>query len=127
MEDIKTDELEELEKPKKKKQEEELPFCTTAPSAEHTRAHDEDEPCDDGTEGDTKPDVVSTFIYGRRLRTSPDGSSPRSPRWSVSPTMSRPSRPRPSRPYRTKWGHLFFALGSVFFMIALTFFLLKPL
>jgi hypothetical protein len=31
----------------KKKAKSSLPFCTTAPSAEHARAHDEDEPCDD--------------------------------------------------------------------------------
>ena len=30
--------------------EETLPFCTTAPSAEHARAADEDEPCDDARE-----------------------------------------------------------------------------
>lgn len=29
--------------------EEPLPFCTTAPSAEHARAVNEDEPCDDAT------------------------------------------------------------------------------
>jgi len=40
---------EELEK--EKKSEEELPYCTTAPSAEHHRAHGEDEPCDDATSG----------------------------------------------------------------------------
>ena len=28
-----------------------LPFCTTAPDPEHARAHDEDEPCDDGRAG----------------------------------------------------------------------------
>ena len=39
------------EKGKKKKIEEKLPHCTTAPSAEHTRAHDNDEPCDDGRSG----------------------------------------------------------------------------
>jgi hypothetical protein len=33
--------------PKKKKTTAKLPFCTLAPSAEHYRAHDEDEPCDD--------------------------------------------------------------------------------
>ena len=33
---------------KKKKVQEDLPFCTTAPSAEHARATDDDEPCDDG-------------------------------------------------------------------------------
>ena len=37
---------------KNKKKEEELPFCTTAPSAEHSRADEEDEPCDDSREGD---------------------------------------------------------------------------
>jgi hypothetical protein len=37
---------------KKKKKEEELPFCTTAPSAEHSRADDEDEPCDDFRESE---------------------------------------------------------------------------
>ena len=37
---------------KKKKKEEELPFCTTAPSAEHARADEEDEPCDDFREGE---------------------------------------------------------------------------
>ena len=37
---------------KKKKKEEELPFCTTAPSAEHARADQEDEPCDDFREGE---------------------------------------------------------------------------
>jgi hypothetical protein len=36
--------------PKKKKTAEKLPFCTTAPSAEHHRARNEDGPCDDGRE-----------------------------------------------------------------------------
>ena len=31
----------------KKKADIPLPICTTAPSAEHARATDEDEPCDD--------------------------------------------------------------------------------
>jgi rubrerythrin len=31
-----------------------VPFCTTAPSAEHARAFDEDEPCYDATEGNLK-------------------------------------------------------------------------
>jgi hypothetical protein len=35
----------------KKKSREDLPYCTTAPSAEHMRAHEEDEPCDDGRAG----------------------------------------------------------------------------
>lgn len=41
---------EEKKKKKKKPEEamEKMPFCTSAPSAEHHRAHDEDEPCDDG-------------------------------------------------------------------------------
>ena len=36
---------------KKKKTEKPLPFCTTAPSAEHSRGQDEEEPCDDFREG----------------------------------------------------------------------------
>jgi len=28
-----------------------LPFCTNAPSAEHSRGTSEEEPCDDGREG----------------------------------------------------------------------------
>lgn len=39
-------------KDKKKEEEENLPYCTTAPSAEHARAHDDDEPCDDGRAGE---------------------------------------------------------------------------
>ena len=31
--------------------EEDLPFCTTAASAEHARATNEDEPCDDSRAG----------------------------------------------------------------------------
>ena len=31
----------------KKKADTPLPFCTTAPSAEHARAPNDDEPCDD--------------------------------------------------------------------------------
>ncbi len=41
-------------KENKKKQEggrSDLPYCTTAPSAEHHRADSDDEPCDDGTGG----------------------------------------------------------------------------
>ncbi|MBW2608918.1 MAG: hypothetical protein JRC68_01050 [Deltaproteobacteria bacterium] len=37
---------------KKKNDEEELPVCTSAPSAEQARAHDDDEPCDDGRKGE---------------------------------------------------------------------------
>jgi hypothetical protein len=43
---------EEKQIKKKKKNgpaEESLPFCKTAPSAEHARAANEDEPCDDAT------------------------------------------------------------------------------
>ncbi len=36
----------------KKKEEEALPFCTTAPSAEHSRGDEMDEPCDDFRSGD---------------------------------------------------------------------------
>jgi len=35
----------------KEKQEEKLPFCTSAPSAEHSRGTDEEEPCDDSRGG----------------------------------------------------------------------------
>ena len=38
-------------KKKKRKQEVPLPFCTTAPAAEHTRGYEEEEPCDDGRSG----------------------------------------------------------------------------
>ena len=31
--------------------EETFPHCTTAPSAEHARAYDDDEPCDDSRTG----------------------------------------------------------------------------
>ena len=51
MEEKKREELEEQDKGKKKKVEEKLPYCTTAPSAEHTRADDESEPCDDARSG----------------------------------------------------------------------------
>jgi hypothetical protein len=43
----KTEKPEDQRKSKGKKVEEKLPYCTTAPSAEHSRAHDDDEPCDD--------------------------------------------------------------------------------
>ncbi len=52
MEDKKVKELEEQEGKEKKKIEEKLPYCTTAPSSEQTRSSDEDEPCDDGRSGD---------------------------------------------------------------------------
>jgi hypothetical protein len=56
MEEKDMEELEEQEKGKKKTVDEKLPYCTTAPSAEHARASDDDEPCDDGREGDIDQD-----------------------------------------------------------------------
>jgi hypothetical protein len=56
MEEKKVEEVEEQEKQKKKKFDEKLPYCTTAPSAEHARTFDNDEPCDDGRSGDTNQD-----------------------------------------------------------------------
>ena len=53
-ENEKPEDLKDLEKDKKKKDEKGLPYCTTAPSAEHARASDEDEPCDDGRSGDVE-------------------------------------------------------------------------
>lgn len=40
------------DKKKKKKAGEPDPFCTTAPSAEHSRGEFEDDPCDDYREGE---------------------------------------------------------------------------
>jgi hypothetical protein len=40
------------EQKEKKKKKDELPFCTNAPSAEHTRANLADDPCDDYREGE---------------------------------------------------------------------------
>ena len=52
MEDKEKNELQEQkEEQKKKSLEGELPACTTAPSAEHARGSDDDEPCDDGRSG----------------------------------------------------------------------------
>jgi hypothetical protein len=53
MEETEPEKIEENNNRKKKKAEEDLPFCTTAPDAEHARAHNEDEPCDDGRSGST--------------------------------------------------------------------------
>lgn len=42
--------MEKKDKTKKKEKEKKdwpLPYCTTAPSAEHHRGENEDEPCDD--------------------------------------------------------------------------------
>jgi hypothetical protein len=44
-------EVKELEEKSKKKQTEPLPFCTNAPSPEHSRGDSDDEPCDDSREG----------------------------------------------------------------------------
>jgi len=51
MEEKDIEEVEEKKKSQKKKADEELPYCTTAPSAEHARGADDNEPCDDGREG----------------------------------------------------------------------------
>jgi hypothetical protein len=48
----KTDEKTEGKEKKQKKVAASFPFCTTAPSAEHTRAEDADVPCDDSRNGD---------------------------------------------------------------------------
>ena len=40
------------EKADENNSEEKLPFCTTAPSAEHARGEDDDEPCEDFRDGD---------------------------------------------------------------------------
>ena len=51
--------MEKSEEPiqeKEKEVDEKLPHCTSAPSAEHARANNEDEPCDDSTAGDTGKD-----------------------------------------------------------------------
>jgi hypothetical protein len=40
-----------LEEKSNKKQTEPLPFCTNAPSPEHSRAINDDEPCDDSRKG----------------------------------------------------------------------------
>lgn len=53
MEEKKIEKSEEQEKGENEKVEEELPYCTTAPSAEHARAHDDNEPCDDFRAGGT--------------------------------------------------------------------------
>ena len=50
MDEEKINEKEETSK-KKKTEEEPLPFCTTAPSAEQSRSDEDDEPCDDGRAG----------------------------------------------------------------------------
>jgi hypothetical protein len=46
---------EEIEKSRQQEREKKIdakiPHCTTAPDAEHARANDSDEPCDDGRRG----------------------------------------------------------------------------
>ena len=42
---------------KKEEQEWPLPYCKSAPSAEHHRAEDEDEPCDDARATDFNEDT----------------------------------------------------------------------
>ena len=55
MEEIDVRTTEKSEKTKKKKEEIDPPdFCTQAPSAEHARAGDANEPCDDGRGGNVK-------------------------------------------------------------------------
>jgi len=44
-------EKKESEEKAKKKQGESLPFCTNAPSPEHSRGDSEDAPCDDSRSG----------------------------------------------------------------------------
>jgi hypothetical protein len=48
----KVENSEEQDKEGQEKAEGKVPYCSTAPSAEHARAHDDDEPCDDGRAGD---------------------------------------------------------------------------
>ena len=52
MEEKEIKDLEEKDKKKKKEVVEPDPFCTTAPSAEHSRGELEDDPCDDYREGE---------------------------------------------------------------------------
>jgi hypothetical protein len=52
----KTGEPGEKQESKKKKSVEDIPYCTRAPSAEHMRANEEDEPCDDGRAGNLEED-----------------------------------------------------------------------
>lgn len=43
---------EEMEEKKQGKPGDPLPYCTTAPSAEHARGNVEEEPCDDARKGE---------------------------------------------------------------------------
>ncbi len=51
MEEETIEKPEVLKKAKEKKAKESASPCTTAASAEHARAHDDNEPCDDGRQG----------------------------------------------------------------------------
>ena len=51
MEETAPEKIQENNNRKKKKVEKDLPFCTTAPDAEHARAHDDNEPCNDSRSG----------------------------------------------------------------------------
>ncbi len=51
MAEEKDEKVEGVEEVAKKKEDEALPFCTTAPSAEHAKAGEDDEACDDFREG----------------------------------------------------------------------------
>ena len=48
----KEEKVEDLEIENKKKKKEKIPYCTTAPSSEHARGDNEDEPCDDFRTGE---------------------------------------------------------------------------
>ena len=52
MEEQEKRDKEEVAKKKTKDEMEEMPFCTTAPSAEHARGDLDDDPCDDFREGE---------------------------------------------------------------------------
>ena len=54
MEENQDKEIQKEEPAPVKKEEEQLPYCTQAASAEHARAELKDEPCDDGRAGDYK-------------------------------------------------------------------------
>ncbi|MFO7739431.1 MAG: hypothetical protein R6V46_13210 [Desulfatiglandaceae bacterium] len=51
VEELKNHSMEKVKKQKKTKKED-LPFCTSAPSAEHARGMEFEEPCDDARTGD---------------------------------------------------------------------------
>ena len=53
MEKSNSESSEKKKKGEKRTIEETLPYCLKAPSAEHTRAHDLDGPCDDSRAGKT--------------------------------------------------------------------------